>query len=164
MEKNLLTRIIIMKLYCLSLFIWLAFHNDIIHAENISSIELGVKKSPFTYQSDIISSFIENNIPFYIDIEGILKYPGKYENVARDIMSRIDKTPLIKFYDFRSASIFIALLKKNKIEYRITCGSNDTVIHILYKDDDSDFIEKTIQPNFKKIIIDGSRTGVYRIE
>lgn len=139
----------------------LSFTNRITYAEESNAWELGVKKTSIGYQADVISAFIENGIPFYVDSEGILKYPGKYEDKAMVLLDKLNKRPEVQFNDYKYASLFIILLKKNNIDFVIRDGANKMDIHIVYEDKDKKTVDEIVYPEFVRLVEKGSKTGVY---
>jgi len=131
------------------------------YAYDNKALELGVKKDSIGYQSDVIAAFIDNGIPFYMDSGGILKYPGKYQKKVDNILNEIDGRPEVQFSDYKFASLFIILLKKNNVNFLIREGSNKSTIHIVFQQKDREFVNKYIYPEFKKLLSEGRKTGVY---
>ena len=96
-----------------------------------------------------------------MDSEGIIKYPGRYEKQVASLINKLDKRPMVQFGDFKFASLFIILLNKNNIEYAIHRGTNQMDIHVVYDIKDKRFVDEEIQPQFKKLLVQGSKTGIY---
>ena len=131
------------------------------YGNNNNELELGIKKTSIGYQSDVIIAFIDNDIPFYMDSEGILKYPGKYQEKVDNILNKLDKRPEVQFSDYKFASLFIISLKKNNVNFLIREGSNKSTIHIVFQEKDKKIVDKYIYPEFKKLLLEGRKTGVY---
>jgi hypothetical protein len=153
----------LIKLLHVSLFVCvLLAQSGKAHSQDAGSVELGIKKSSIGYQADVISSFVDSKIPFYIDNEGILKYPGEFKEKAQGILDHLNNRPAAQFKDFRIASLFILFLKKNNVNYLIRHGNGDMDIHILYDEKYRELVDKKIYPMFRKSLSEAIKTGVYK--
>lgn len=130
-------------------------------SQNYNALEKGIKKFSIGYQADVISAFVNNDIPFYIDNEGIVKYPGKYAEKADQIIEDINSRPVVQFKDFKTASLFIFFLEKNNVDFLVRHGKNVMNIHIVYNHKDIEIVDKDVYPEFEKALIKGGKTGVF---
>ena len=140
----------------------ISVHNCAFSGEE-QALELGIKKMSFGYQSDVISALYDHKVPFYIDNEGILKYSGEYEQAAREAIDTVDKRPVVQFSDPKIASLFVLVLKKHSVDFKIRQGNNDMEIHIVYTQKDSQLVDNTVYPEFQKALIVGRKTGFYKV-
>lgn len=135
-----------------------------VHAMDKNDIELGIGQIGLGYQSDVISSFFDKKIPFYIDHEGLIKYPAAYENIANETVEKLNARPIVEFSDIAIGSLFIMALKHNNIPFLIRESIGKNKMAVVYNLTDYDKVQKTVMPIFKKSLINGRKTGVYKIQ
>lgn len=126
---------------------------------DFKSNEFGVEYETLGYQYDFINKLVLNNVPFYIDNEGVVKINNKYSKIAKRLMEELEKRPSTKVADRKYASAIVLLFNKNSIDYTVREDSKTGEIHLIWSKEDDKAARQIVGKEFMQVIKDSYNTG-----
>ncbi|MBL0380026.1 MAG: hypothetical protein JKP90_10245 [Desulfofustis sp. PB-SRB1] len=110
-------------------------------------------------QYDIIKDLVENNIPFHIDIDGVIKISKEYEEIYLLIINNQDSRPHTIIKERRLASLLTLLFEINNINYEIRKVCDDNIYFFWDEISDSE-ARRIINTEFVQSIKDSYKTKI----
>ncbi len=123
------------------------------------SNEFGVEYETLGYQYDFIDRLVLNNVPFYIDKEGIIKVSNKHAEITKKLMQELETRPTTKVADRRYASAIALLFNKNSINYTVREDCKTGEIHFMWSREDDEVARRITGKEFMQIIQESYTTG-----
>jgi len=144
---------------CFLIVVKLMLANDIQASKTINE-EIGLEYSTLGYQYDLIGELVKKGIPFYIDIEGVVRIDRTYEKKVAEITDDIETRPHTILKDKKHASLLVLLLKKNNIKYMVRHAISNGDIHIIWEKEDDSNARTIINSIFLEAVKESYATGV----
>ncbi|WP_028582152.1 hypothetical protein [Desulfogranum japonicum] len=132
-----------------------------------SETEFGVSYDGPGYQYDFIDILVKEQIPFYLDDEGVVKIDKKYNFVVKKIMEKVETRPYVVVSGEKYASTMALLLSKNKVDYdvRVDCLTGN--IYFIWSSSDNEIARRVSTVDFAESIKTSYKTrrlGDYLID
>ncbi len=125
-----------------------------------STDEIMLEYSTLGYHYDLIAELVDSNIPFYIDIEGIIRVDNKYKKEIALITQSLETRPHTILKDKKHASLLVLLFEENNINYIVRRAINNRDIHVIWEDKYDKEAQKIINGEFVQSIKDSYTTGI----
>lgn len=121
--------------------------------------EFGVEYETLGFQYDLIDSLFQNDVPFYIDNEGLIKIKNKYADIAQKLMHALETRPTAKVANRKYASAVALLFNKNGIAYTVREDTKTGNIHFMWSKDDDEIARRLTGQEFMKVIQESYKNG-----
>ncbi len=130
-------------------------------SEDLSAQPLtsGIMLGNMVNQARLLHKLIESGIKLYVSNEGTIYYQEEYESIVENAQKDNGLT-YHQFKDDKYATLFIALLELNNIEYSVVNYCNIESVHVYYDVKYEEKIKNEIRPKFMKAIREGIKINI----
>ena len=146
------------KLLLVMVFVTLVCTSVIVVAYSKTN-EFGVEYETLGFQYDLIDKLVQNNVPFYIDNEGIIKINNKYTDIAKKLMLELETRPTTKVANRKYASAIALLFNKHEIEYMVREDNKTGEVNFIWSKEDDEIARQITGKKFMKVIQESYKTG-----